>query len=502
MGKGSVPVCLCLTGKTISQNLEILEKYRSVIDLVELRADFLDPAEKFYIRTFPEKAKLPCILTVRRKSDGGLFEDGEGVRLVMIAKALSYARSDAAANYAYVDLEDDFHMPAIEEACKTFGTRIIRSRHYLNGIPENFEEAWAALTQEDDEIPKLAVTPRNSAELTKLLAWAQTVPQKRKLIIGMGIFGFPTRILAGKIGSHHTYTSPKIEESSLTAPGQIDPETYAHIYRSRENLDDFDLFVLLGGPSILGSLSPLLHNAAFKKAGKKALFVPMPSDSIESALQSMNLLHAKGAAITVPLKEDILPHLAFRSTDVRAIGACNTLILRDNGWAGYNSDADGFERSALEFLGRDDFSGLKVTIIGAGGAAKSVALSIFRKGGKAVILNRTLATARSLAKKFDFSYGPLDDRAIDMVSEYSDFIVQATSVGMLGGAAGDPLEFYEFDGHEAVLDLIYKPSKTALLKRAEAAGCKIRNGYDMLRYQAEGQYKIWMDEVPPPGYYD
>lgn len=501
MAKGPVPVCLCLTGKTIGQNLEILEKYRDVIDLVELRADYLDPAEKFYIRSFPEKAGLPCILTVRRRSDGGLFEDGEGVRLVMIAKALSYARSDASANYAYVDLEDDFHMPAIEEACKTFGTRIIRSRHYLSGIPENFDAVWENLTQEEDEIPKLAVTPRNSAELSQLLAWASTVPQKEKLIIGMGTYGFPTRILAGRIGSHHTYTSPKADESSLAAPGQIDPESFARIYRGREATSDFDLYILLGGPSILNSLSPSLHNSAFKRAGKNAMMVPMPSDSIESALQSMKMLKAKGAAITVPLKEVVLPLLAFRSTDVRAIGACNTLVMREEGWAGYNSDADGFERSALEFLGRDDFSGLKVTIVGAGGAAKSVALSIFRKGGKAVILNRTLATARSLAKKFDFQYGPLDDRAIDLVSEYSDFIVQATSVGMQGGTAGDPLEFYEFDGHEAIFDLIYKPSKTALLSRAEASGCRIRNGYDMLRYQAEGQYKIWTDEVPPPGYY-
>lgn len=502
MAKGAVPVCICLTGKTISQNLQILEKYRNVVDLAELRADFLDPAEKFFIRSFPEKAGIPCILTVRRKSDGGFFEDGEGVRLVMIAKALSYARADASANYAYVDLEDDFHMPAIEEACKTFGTRIIRSRHYLDGIPENFDAVWETLTQEEDEIPKLAVTPRNSAELAQLLAWANTVPQKEKLIIGMGTYGFPTRILADRIGSHHTYTSPKADESSLAAPGQIDPETFARVYRGREATVDFDLFVLLGGPSILGSLSPALHNSAFKKADKKALMVPVPSDSIESALQSMNFLKVKGAAITVPLKEEILPLLAFRSTDVRAIGACNTLIKREEGWAGYNSDADGFERSALEFLGRDDFSGLKVTIIGAGGAAKSVALSIFRKGGKAVILNRSLATARSLAHRFDFLYAPLDDRAIDLVSEYSDFIVQATSVGMQGGTPGDPLEFYEFDGHEAVFDLIYKPSKTVLLTRAEASGCRIRDGYDMLRYQAEGQYRIWMDEMPPPGYYD
>jgi 3-dehydroquinate dehydratase/shikimate dehydrogenase len=235
--------------------------------------------------------------------------------------------------------------------------------------------------------------------------------------------------------------------------------------------------------------------------GKDALIVPFPSESIESALVNMKLLDAKGAAITVPLKEDVLPYLSFVSTDVKRIGACNTLVARDGGWAGYNTDADGFERSALEFLGREDFKGMKVTLIGAGGAAKSVALSLHRKGAECVILNRTLSTARTLARKHDFIWGPLDDRAIDVVTRYSDFIVQATSVGMGGEIQGDPLEFYEFDGHEMVFDLIYRPAKTTFLGRAEAAGCKIINGLKMLRYQAAGQYRLWMGEEPPLEYY-
>ena len=177
MSFDSFPVCLCLTGKTIAANLAALESQRSKIDIAELRADCLDPSEKFLIRSFPEKAGLPCILTVRRRSDGGLFEDGEGVRLVMIAKALSYARSDANANFAYADLESDFHMPAIEEACRTFGTRIIRSRHFIDGMPEDLDAVWEPLIQEEDEIPKLAVTPQNASDLSRLIGWAATLPE-------------------------------------------------------------------------------------------------------------------------------------------------------------------------------------------------------------------------------------------------------------------------------------------------------------------------------------
>lgn len=497
----SFPVCLCLTGRTIAANLAALEAHRECVDIVELRADCLDPSEKFLIRSFPERAGLPCMLTVRRKSDGGYFVDGEGVRLVMIAKALSYARSDASANFAYVDLESDFHMTAIEEACRTFGTKIIRSAHYTDGMPENLDAAFEPLIGEDDEIPKLAVRPNGASDLAKLIAWASGLPDREKLIVGMGEYGFPSRILARRMGSCFTYTSIGSEDMPIAAPGQTTPEAFVGIYRGKETGPESSLYVLLGDKSILNSLSPSIHNIAFRRTGKDALIVPLPSESIEAALENMRLLGAKGAAITVPLKEEVLPHLSFVSTDVQRIGACNTLVARDGGWAGYNTDADGFERSALEFLGREDFKGMKVTLVGAGGAAKSVALSLYRKGAECVILNRTISTARALARKYGFIWGPLDDRAIDVVTHYSDFIVQATSVGMAGGGPGDPLEFYEFSGRETVFDLIYKPSKTAFLARAEAAGCKTTSGFKMLRYQAAGQYRLWMGEEPPREYY-
>ncbi|MCE5257384.1 MAG: type I 3-dehydroquinate dehydratase, partial [Spirochaetaceae bacterium] len=157
MNGRNLPVCLCLTGRTIAEDLAILDTQRMFVDLVELRADYLDPAEKFLLRSFPEKAGLPCILTVRRKCDGGLFSDGEGVRLVMMAKAISFAKSDANANFAYLDLEEDFHVATLEEACRTFGTRIIRSCHSLKDVPKDLDGIWERISQEEDEIPKLAV---------------------------------------------------------------------------------------------------------------------------------------------------------------------------------------------------------------------------------------------------------------------------------------------------------------------------------------------------------
>jgi len=148
-------VCLSLTANTIAENLAVLDRYRAKIDIAELRADLLDPSEAFAVRDFPLLANLPCILTVRRKCDGGSFIDGEGQRLVMLAKAIAYARPDQSANYAYVDLESDFRVPSIEEACHTFGTKIIRSRHDVSGMPADLDEAWAELAAEPGEMQRL-----------------------------------------------------------------------------------------------------------------------------------------------------------------------------------------------------------------------------------------------------------------------------------------------------------------------------------------------------------
>lgn len=491
-------ICICLTGKTIEENLRILERYRSVVDYVELRADCLDPSERFFIRSFPEKAGLPSMLTIRRAQEGGKFTDGEGVRLVLFAKALSFPKTDPRANYAFVDLESDFHAPVVEEACRTFGTRIVRSRIVLDGVPVNLDEAYDQLTLEEDEIPHLVVNPQNSAEFIRFLVWSLSRPHREQLLIASGPYGVASRILIWRFGSLWTYASPLQSGMERAAPGQLDPFDLVNIYNYDIVNRDTPLYALIGQLSISQSLSPYLHNTAFRKMRKDALLIPTPVDSFSDGLKILEIFRGKGAAITVPFKEDVLPHLSFHSTDVKRIGACNTLVWRESGWAGYNTDADGFERSLVEFLGKEDISGCRVTLIGAGGAAKSIALSLFRKGARALILNRTYSAGRDLARKYNFLYSHLDDRAIDSISEYSDLIVQATSVGMKG--EGDPISFYEFKGSESVFDLIYHPAKTPLLERAEASGCRIMNGYKMLCYQAAGQYKLWMNE-PPPGIY-
>lgn len=494
-------VCLSLTAKTIAENLAVLDRYRDKIDIAELRADLLDPSEAFAVRDFPMLASLPCILAVRRKCDGGGFVDGEGKRLVMLAKAIAYARPEQSANYAYVDLESDFRVPSIEEACHTFGTRIIRSLHDISGMPADLNRAWVELAAEPGEIPKLAVTPRGAGDFARLFTWASSLPAGERIIVGMGEFGMPSRILAERIGCSIAYTSALRAGLPGAAPGHLDPSALEETYRFRELDRDTAVYALGGGSAVLSSKTPHLHNAAFKATGLNSIYVPMPAVDAAAFLLALEATGARGAAVTVPLKESLLSFISRRSPEVDDIGACNTLVREEGGWTGYNTDAQGFERALFEFLGKTKIGRLRATLVGAGGVAKAIAHVLSRLGVRTVILNRTVSKARVLSQRYGFAYGPCTEHSTELVSGHSDIIIQATSVGMDGERQGDPLDWYDFTGREAVFDLIYRPERSLLLERAAAAGCRITNGWKMLRYQSAAQFTLWTGLEPPAAYF-
>jgi 3-dehydroquinate dehydratase/shikimate dehydrogenase len=490
-------ICLCLTGKTLARNLEILDKYRRYVDLAELRVDCLEPDERFLIRRFPEMAGLPVILTIRRDIDGGKFSGGEGSRVILLSRGLAFADTDRRRNFAYVDIEEDLKVPSLEEAARTFGTRIIRSYHNFQGVDEDLALKLRSLSHGGDEIVKAAVSPQSVRDLIRVYRTARGTADLEKILLCMGPLGLSTRILAAYMGSYLSYTSVK-EEADLPpgAPGQFDPRELAELYRFREVSAKTRLFGIVGYPLRVTS-SPSLFNTAFTQENTDALYIPFPSDSIHGFLELAEEIGLAGASVTVPYKEEVLPYLSRKSDEVESVGACNTLVFGPQGWMGYNTDTRGFADSLLEFIGKKNCKGKKITIIGAGGAARAAAAAIYRLKGKALILNRTVIRARELAIPYRFLWGGLDSRGIDLMSSYSDIIIQTTSVGMEPNIEADPLELYEFSGREYVMDLIYKPERTRFLERASEAGCRIRNGYDMLIRQAKYQYHLFLGREFP-----
>jgi 3-dehydroquinate dehydratase/shikimate dehydrogenase len=520
-------ICLCLTGKTLKRDLQVIEKYRKYIDLVELRVDCLDPAERFNLRPFPEQADIPVILAIRRKEDGGNWRGGESARIALLAKGLAFAQTDRRLNFAYVDIEEDISVSGIEEAARAFGTRIIRSFHNIQGTDSDLVAKIRGLRRFGDEIAKAAVLPNTLSDVQRLWRAAKDLQNREKILISMGPLGVSTRVLAGRMGSAFTYTSAKDELGfPQAAPGQIDPKDLVERYHFRsldgnkektekeenkEKKEKGEKTALLGitGYPLTTTDSPKLHNAMYARDSLDAVYLPFPAATITDFLSLADEIGLRGASVTVPHKEAILPHLAFASPEVKRIGACNTIVRREDGWYGYNTDAEGFSSSLLAFIYGEDsgttdkqrakrnLRGKKITVIGAGGAARAIVAEIHRLKGKALILNRTPANADELASRYGFHWGCFDEFAAARAVKFNDIIIQTTPIGM-DGDSGDPFPLYRFTGRELVYDIIYKPERTPFLNRAEKAGCRVRNGYDMLVRQAIGQHRLFFDLPEQP----
>lgn len=218
------------------------------------------------------------------------------------------------------------------------------------------------------------------------------------------------------------------------------------------------LYAVTGWP-LAKTSSPAIHNAAHAAAGRKAEMISYPAETIEEALLFAERCDVKGMAVTIPHKESVMRYLDRIDDAAAKIGAVNTVVFKDGKKLGYNTDESGFAEAILAFTGRDDLSGLKAALLGAGGAAKAVKTALERLGASVEIFHR-----RALTDGFDL-------------------IVNATPV--------DPIEEYEFTGAELVYDLRYEPSETPLMAHARAAGCRVSNGYSMLEAQARGQLSLF-----------
>ncbi|HOT62742.1 MAG TPA: shikimate dehydrogenase [Treponemataceae bacterium] len=484
-------VCLCLTARTLKEDLALVEAYRPWIDVAELRADCLAPDERLSIRRFPEMSGIPTILTIRRQSDGGEFVEGEGSRTVMLARGLAFADTDHRKNFAYVDLEEDIQVPSIEEAARAFGTRIIRSVHDMTGPIENLRARVQRLRRTKDEIAKVAFMPRNLSDVTRLFREAKDCSGEEYILIAMGPYGLPTRVLAPIIGSSITFTSSEDAIKRSSNPlGQLDPITLSEVYRVRSIGERTRVFGVTGNP-LSATSSPLIHNQGYRRQGIDAVYLPIKAETVEEAIEFAEEVGITGLSVTFPFKETVLPHLSQISAETGEIGACNTIVKQGDAWNGYNTDAPGFTRALLDFLGRKDLAGMRVAIIGAGGAAKAVAHAVKTLRGKACVFNRTPEKARELAEAYNFKWAALDAGNRILLDSYSDLIIQTTNVGMSPNVDDDPIDFYVFGGHEAVYDVIYHPERTKLLRRAQKAGCRVCNGYTMLQRQAYLQYELF-----------
>lgn len=473
-------ICLCLTGKRLDEDIDLISRYQDYLDFAELRADFLEPSQLVHIDRLPKKTDIPLILTLRRPKEGGRFEGSEADRRRILLNGL-------AGGYRFVDLEEDVDFPELREAAFGAGTRIIRSLHDFDGLPGDLDKRLKNLARRSGELPKIAVNPGSTGDVLKLLDVFDATRGSEKILLGMGPWGFFTRVLATKLGSFLTYCSP---EEELAAPGHIDPKTLAEIYRFRSIGENSTVYGIIGNP-VMHTRSPWIHNPGLSAIGVPAVYVPFQVDDLPEFVSSLSRLDIGGLSVTIPYKRGVISLLKEVDQAVRVIGSCNTMYRLGDHWAGTNTDADGIRASLEEILDRSVFASLKATVIGAGGTARTVVYTLKELGAQVCILNRTPSKAAELARSFDCEWGELAPSSTTLIESYNDLIFQTSSVGMHPNEDADPIEFYDFRGHEAVVDAVYAPEVTRLLTRARDAGCRTVGGKSMLFGQAYRQFLLF-----------
>ncbi len=504
-------LCLSLTGATLQENLQTLQSCQPSIDCYEVRIDFLSSIDLLAVAQFPSMVSetlgktLPAILTCRRPSDGGHYQGDERHRLETLLRIMELQQVESS--YQYIDIEyeeaETQEYRRLLESAQEHALQVIRSIHILErGASQTFSYL-ETLSQDSTVIPKLAVNIRGMQDLLTLYRQWQSYQRdsrfsdRRAILIGMGSYGVPTRILAPVWNSFISYSSSLAGKRA--ASGQLDPATLHTLYRYHSLNRQTQIYGIIGNP-LQHSKSPHYHNAIFQQANLNALYLPLLCDDVAAFLELAELLFMRGISVTIPHKQQVMKHLQWSDTTVTSSGACNTLIRRSDGWYGYNTDCLGFWDPLARLLRkRNRTLPSKALIIGAGGVARAAASELLKRGCDLLILNRTLSRAKKMCHELSKWYPSAHcqfsssiEKPPDMIAEYTELMVQSTSLGMDPNIKGDPLPSYYFRGHELVYDMIYQPRITTFLKRAKQAGCITLGGDVMFSAQARKQSKYFM----------
>ena len=494
-------LCLTLTHPTISQWSETLHRYAGQYNCVELRIDLLEFIDTVEVVELARAISQPTILTARRTDDGGGWERGDETRRFEVLTDLL-----TEGDFSYVDLELDLRESpegaALEDVAANAGSHIIRSLHDFDGMPEDILATLDGLARSSGEIPKLAVTPsgtRDVVDLFRAYRMARDRYDAGFILLGMGRFGVPTRILCGSYGALLTFAS---ESGAEAAPGHMDPAVLQTVYGFSEIGAETRVFGVVGKP-VLHSKPTHYHHPLFRRDELNAVYVPFPTDDVDAFFRLVDELPVEGFSVTIPHKEAVLKRLvatgAITDDGSKAAGSCNTVVRRGDGFVGVNTDVPGFLRPLQRVFGEEGLDGRRATVLGAGGAARAVCYALAASGVSTLVLNRTVSRAERLARDVAqmlpngpwCGFGPLTDEGFALACEFDDIIVQTTGIGMAPHVDGDPAPGLRFSGSEVVYDIIYTPERTTFLQRAQAAGCRTITGRAMFDGQAAEQYELF-----------
>jgi shikimate dehydrogenase len=262
---------------------------------------------------------------------------------------------------------------------------------------------------------------------------------------------------------------------------------------------DASRFVGVLGWPLEVTLSPLMHNVAFRRLGLDWVYLrwPVPSEDLGEAVRGLRALRAEGANVTMPHKESIVKHLDSLDEDAEAIGAVNTVRRSGAELVGHNTDVGGFSEFLVEDAGFRP-TGANVLVLGAGGAARAVVKSLANlEVGDITVAARNRESGEGVASLGDEPTRSVRTIAWDEATgavEGAELVVNATPLGMSGE---NLLSGAAFGPDQCIVDLIYSPPATPLIERARAAGANGWGGLGMLVRQAAASFALWTGRQPP-----
>jgi 3-dehydroquinate dehydratase / shikimate dehydrogenase len=462
-------------------------------DLIEIRLDCLEPSElksaadsiTQLLRSFSGEA----ILTLRPWGQAELDLD---TRLAFWSAAIF--------SESFFDVELDLAEHVVgNETSPSFAidwSHTICSHHDFEGVPAGIDQIYERLSATPARVLKIAAQANDVTDCLPFFQLLERAHADGRLLISlaMGPAGVMTRVLGPSRGAFLTYAPP--DDGLPTAPGQISRRELTDVYRIQQLDQQTQVFGLVGLP-VSHSVSPHLQNAAFAAAGLNAVYLPFETKNVEAFLKRMVHprtrelnLNIRGLSVTAPHKLAVMPHLDWLEPAAAAIGAVNTIVIKDDSLLGYNTDAYGFIQPLSQKFG--DLRDAKCAVIGSGGAASAALWALQHAGAAITVFSRNAAKAGELAQKFGAKKEYLDRATFAGF----DVVVNATPLGSAGGLATETAATVaQLRGARLAYDLVYNPIETRFLREARAAGCEVLGGLSMLVEQAKEQFKLWTGTI-------
>jgi 3-dehydroquinate dehydratase/shikimate dehydrogenase len=478
-------VCVAIIGNTAA---EMVEKASAVVKetpFLEFRLDYLEkpllalPKLKQF---FEDNTAATAIATCRRATNGGKFTGNLAAEMEILSKA-------AAAGFHIIDLElqsaESLKKGDLQHLRDT-GVGLIISYHDFNGT-KDLDGIYRRIEPFAPDFVKIVPTAKALIDNVTLIRFLERMNDHTNIIgICMGDAGIISRVLGVRAGSAFTFAAATPGEE--TGPGQIAARTLLETYRI-DHVDAATKVYGVAGNPIRSSLSPIMMNTAFRRETVNAVYLALQTSKLSDLLKLVHEIPVQGVSITMPLKEEILPHLEQTDALSAKIGAVNTVRLLDGKLYGFNTDVAGI---VLPLEKRMSLRGAKVLVLGAGGAARAAVFGLRDKGAEVFILNRTPETAHKLARQS----GSKTIKKDALAKMSFDAIVNATPVGMAGIKATPILEAKDLNTR-LVFDLVYNPLETPLIHLARQKGIPIITGIEMFVQQGARQFEIFTGKPAP-----